>query len=95
NRKVGGMLVENSKDPEKFRTEKWDGLVEAIKEIAPTTIEGVNRNITDLSTTFDQETTIMHGLMEDTRDDRSELRGRVNLLYRDRPNPCRLRSYSF
>ncbi|GJU94875.1 hypothetical protein Tco_1319631 [Tanacetum coccineum] len=32
-------------------------------EIAPTTIEGVNRNITDLSTlstTFDQETTIMH-----------------------------------
>ncbi|GJY28178.1 hypothetical protein Tco_0403945 [Tanacetum coccineum] len=61
------------------------GLVEAIEEIAPTTIEGVNRNITDLSTTFDQETTIMHGLMEDARDDRSELRGRVNLLYRDRP----------
>ncbi|GJS31906.1 hypothetical protein Tco_0492526 [Tanacetum coccineum] len=60
-------------------------LVEAIEEIAPTTIEGVNRNITDLSTTFDQETTIMHGLMEDARDDRSELRGRVNLLYRDRP----------
>ncbi|GJU11921.1 hypothetical protein Tco_1134317 [Tanacetum coccineum] len=31
------------------------------------------------------ETTIMHGLMEDARDDRSELRGRVNLLYSDRP----------
>ncbi|GJX46651.1 hypothetical protein Tco_0271841 [Tanacetum coccineum] len=62
-------------------TDEWDGLVEAIEEIAPTTIEGVNRNITDLSTTFDQETTIMHGLMEDARDDRSELRGRVNLLY--------------
>ncbi|GJT36646.1 hypothetical protein Tco_0927065 [Tanacetum coccineum] len=46
-------------------TDEWDGLVEAIEEIAPTTIEGVNRNITDLSTTFDQETTIMHGLMED------------------------------
>ncbi|GJX99893.1 hypothetical protein Tco_0356912 [Tanacetum coccineum] len=29
--------------------------------------------------------TIMHGLMEDARDDRSELRGRVNLLYSDRP----------
>ncbi|GJX43526.1 hypothetical protein Tco_0260202 [Tanacetum coccineum] len=55
------------------------------REIAPTTLEGVNRNISDLSTTFDQETTIMHGLMEDARDDRSELRGRVNLLYRDRP----------
>ncbi|GJV52992.1 hypothetical protein Tco_1448733 [Tanacetum coccineum] len=66
-------------------TDEWDSLVEAIEEISPTTIEGVNRNITDLSTTFDQETTIMHGLMEDARDDRSELSGRVNLLYRDRP----------
>ncbi|GJR36803.1 hypothetical protein Tco_1212487 [Tanacetum coccineum] len=26
-------------------TDEWDGLVEAIEEIAPTTIEGVNRNI--------------------------------------------------
>ncbi|GJR06385.1 hypothetical protein Tco_0529369 [Tanacetum coccineum] len=33
----------------------------------------------------DERTTIMHGLMEDARDDRSELRGRVNLLYSDRP----------
>ncbi|GJR72313.1 hypothetical protein Tco_0084678 [Tanacetum coccineum] len=31
------------------------------------------------------ETTIMYGIMEDARDDRSQLRGRVNLLYRDRP----------
>ncbi|GJT61803.1 putative reverse transcriptase domain-containing protein [Tanacetum coccineum] len=30
------------------------------------------------------ETTIMYGIMEDARDDRSQLRGRVNLLYRDR-----------
>ncbi|GJW98525.1 putative reverse transcriptase domain-containing protein [Tanacetum coccineum] len=74
-------------------TDEWDGLVKAIEEIAPTTIEGVNRNITDLSTTFDQETTIMHGLMEDARDDRSELRGRVNLLYRDRANYHPLAGY--
>ncbi|GKD11548.1 hypothetical protein Tco_1195955 [Tanacetum coccineum] len=33
----------------------------------------------------DLETTIMYGIMEDARDDRSQLRGRVNLLYRDRP----------
>ncbi|GJR96591.1 hypothetical protein Tco_0268765 [Tanacetum coccineum] len=39
----------------------------------------------DLYKFVDMETTIMHGLMEDARDDRSELRGRVNLLYRDRP----------
>nr|GEU42182.1 hypothetical protein [Tanacetum cinerariifolium] len=32
----------------------------------------------------DRETTIMYGIMEDAQDDRSQLRGRVNLLYRDR-----------
>ncbi|GJR33866.1 hypothetical protein Tco_1209550 [Tanacetum coccineum] len=32
-----------------------------------------------------EETTIMYGIMEDAQDDRSQLRGRVNLLYRDRP----------
>nr|GFB71737.1 hypothetical protein [Tanacetum cinerariifolium] len=32
-----------------------------------------------------QETTIMYGLMEEAQDDQSQLRGRVNLLYRDRP----------
>ncbi|GKF98940.1 hypothetical protein Tco_0297723, partial [Tanacetum coccineum] len=37
-----------------------------------------------------QETTIMYGIMEDAQDDRSQLRGRVNLLYRDRPVHCRL-----
>nr|GEV50560.1 hypothetical protein [Tanacetum cinerariifolium] len=33
---------------------------------------------------FDRETTIMYGMMEEAQDDRSQLRGRVNLLYRDR-----------
>ncbi|GKA06051.1 hypothetical protein Tco_0685171 [Tanacetum coccineum] len=32
----------------------------------------------------DLETTIMYGMMEDAQDDRSLLRARVNLLYRDR-----------
>ncbi|GJR81819.1 hypothetical protein Tco_0152604 [Tanacetum coccineum] len=36
------------------------------------------------------ETTIMYGIMEDAQDDRSQLRGRVNLLYRDRPVHRRL-----
>nr|GFB27697.1 hypothetical protein [Tanacetum cinerariifolium] len=31
-----------------------------------------------------EETTIMYGIMEDAQDDQSQLRGRVNLLYRDR-----------
>nr|GEX52496.1 putative reverse transcriptase domain-containing protein [Tanacetum cinerariifolium] len=35
-------------------------------------------------TVVEQETTIMYGIMEDAQDDRSQLRCRVNLLYRDR-----------
>ncbi|GKC80625.1 hypothetical protein Tco_1131399 [Tanacetum coccineum] len=71
-------------------TDTWDDLVGAIDEIAPTTLEGVNQRVIDLSTVVEQETTIMYGIMEDARDDRSQLRGRVNLLYRDRPVHRRL-----
>ncbi|GJV38083.1 putative reverse transcriptase domain-containing protein [Tanacetum coccineum] len=71
-------------------TDTWDDLVGAIDEIAPTTLEGVNQRVTDLATIVEQETTIMYGIMEDARDDRSQLRGRVNLLYRDRPVHRRL-----
>nr|GEZ00500.1 hypothetical protein [Tanacetum cinerariifolium] len=67
-----------------------DELVGAIKEIAPTTLQGVNQRVTNLSTVVEHETTIMYGIMEDAQDDRSQLRGRVNLLYRDRPVHRRL-----
>nr|GEZ91175.1 hypothetical protein [Tanacetum cinerariifolium] len=65
-------------------TDTWDELVGASEEIAPTTLQGVNQRVTDLSTVVEQETTIMYGIMEDAQDDRSQLRGRVNLLYMDR-----------
>ncbi|GJU02481.1 hypothetical protein Tco_1112819 [Tanacetum coccineum] len=66
-------------------TDTWDDLVGAIDEIAPTTLEGVNQRVTDLATIVEQETTIMYGIMEDAQDDRSQLRGRVNLsCIRDR-----------
>nr|GEW10104.1 reverse transcriptase domain-containing protein [Tanacetum cinerariifolium] len=71
-------------------TDTWDELVGAINEITPTTLQGVNQRVTDLSTIVEQETTIMYGIMEDAQDDRSQLRGRVNLLYRDRPVHRRL-----
>nr|GEX14141.1 hypothetical protein [Tanacetum cinerariifolium] len=57
----------------------------ANEELAPTTLQGVNQRVTDLSTVVEQETTIMYGMMEEAQDDRSQLRGQVNLLYRDRP----------
>nr|GEU95345.1 reverse transcriptase domain-containing protein [Tanacetum cinerariifolium] len=66
-------------------TDIWDELVGASKEITPTTLQGVNQRVTDLSTIVKQETTIMYGMIEDAQDDRSQLRGRVNLLYRDMP----------
>nr|GFB19042.1 hypothetical protein [Tanacetum cinerariifolium] len=37
----------------------WDELVGASEEIAPTTLQRVNQRVTDLSTIFEQETTIM------------------------------------
>ncbi|GJS91111.1 hypothetical protein Tco_0773747 [Tanacetum coccineum] len=66
-------------------TDTWDDLVGAIEEITLTTLEGVNQWVTNLSTTIEQETTIMYGMIEDAQDDQSLLRARVKLLYRDRP----------
>nr|GEW47866.1 hypothetical protein [Tanacetum cinerariifolium] len=71
-------------------TDTWDELVGVNEEIAPTTLQGVNQRVTDLSTIVEQETNIMYSMMEEAQDDRSQLRGRVNLLYRDRPVHRRL-----
>ncbi|GJX91505.1 hypothetical protein Tco_0344831 [Tanacetum coccineum] len=64
-------------------TDTWDDLVGAIDEIAPTTLEGVNQRVTDLSTIVEQETTIMYGIMEDAQDDRSQLNQSVETLFDD------------
>nr|GEV04866.1 ribonuclease H-like domain-containing protein [Tanacetum cinerariifolium] len=61
-----------------------DELVGASEEIALTTLQGVNQRVTDLSTIVEHETTIMYGMMEEAQDDRSQLRHRVKLLYKDR-----------
>nr|GEZ28451.1 hypothetical protein [Tanacetum cinerariifolium] len=50
-----------------------DELVGASEEIAPTTLQGVNKRVADLSTIVEQETTIMYVMMEEAQDDRSEL----------------------
>ncbi|GJT06874.1 hypothetical protein Tco_0841336 [Tanacetum coccineum] len=66
-------------------TDTWDDLVGAIQEIAPTTLEGVNKRVTELATTVDQEDEIIYSQLDDARHDRALLRARVNMLYRDRP----------
>ncbi|GJU87566.1 hypothetical protein Tco_1295112 [Tanacetum coccineum] len=59
----------------------WDDLV----EIAPTTLEGVNQRVIELSTTVDQEDEIIYSQLDDARYDRALLRARVNMLDGDRP----------
>ncbi|GJZ17643.1 hypothetical protein Tco_0553766 [Tanacetum coccineum] len=63
----------------------WDDLVGAIQEIAPTTLEGVNQRVIELSSTVDQEDEIIYSHLDDARYDRALLRARVNRLDNDRP----------
>ncbi|GJR87697.1 hypothetical protein Tco_0211708 [Tanacetum coccineum] len=63
----------------------WDEIVEAMMEIAPTTLEGVDQRVTELDTTVRQRTEEFQVRFEEAYDDRAYLRARVNTLYRDRP----------
>ncbi|GJW51980.1 hypothetical protein Tco_0093331 [Tanacetum coccineum] len=70
-------------------TDTWDEMVEAMQEIAPTTLEGVNMRVTDLDTTVRQDTNEIYGRLDDTQDDRSLMSGQLNLLHRDRRSHAR------
>nr|GEU30192.1 hypothetical protein [Tanacetum cinerariifolium] len=65
-------------------TDAWDDLVGAIQEITSTIIKGVNQRVTKLSTTFDLETNMIYGMIEEKRDNQALQRARVNRLFRDR-----------
>ncbi|GJY95039.1 hypothetical protein Tco_0511400, partial [Tanacetum coccineum] len=65
-------------------TNTWDEMVEAMHEIAPTTLEGVNQRVTDLVTTVRTDTDEVYGRLDDAYDDRSLISGHLNLLRRDR-----------
>nr|GEW58465.1 hypothetical protein [Tanacetum cinerariifolium] len=62
----------------------WDNLVGAIQDTELTTVEGVNQGVTELSTTFDQETSMIYAMIEKKKDDQALQRARVNRLFRDR-----------
>nr|GEU46346.1 hypothetical protein [Tanacetum cinerariifolium] len=66
-------------------TDTWDSIVEAMQEIASTTLKGANQRVIELSTTVRQDTDEFYMRFEDAQDDRSFLRARVNTLFRDRP----------
>ncbi|GJQ92732.1 hypothetical protein Tco_0003871 [Tanacetum coccineum] len=66
-------------------TYTWDEIVEAMQEIAPNTLEGVNQRVTKLATIVRQDTYEFYVRFKDAQDDRAFLRARVNTLFRDRP----------
>ncbi|GJZ73376.1 hypothetical protein Tco_0637522 [Tanacetum coccineum] len=70
-------------DPYSIAREDLYGFVDVV-DVPPrcSTSRELDYDITD--TWDDLETTNMYGIIEDAQDDRSQLRGRVNLLYRDR-----------
>ncbi|GJU18831.1 putative ribonuclease H-like domain-containing protein [Tanacetum coccineum] len=62
----------------------WDEIVEAMMEIAPTTLEGVDQRVTELDTTVRQRTEEFEVRFEEARDDRAYLGALINTLYRER-----------
>ncbi|GJW25647.1 putative reverse transcriptase domain-containing protein [Tanacetum coccineum] len=62
----------------------WDEIVEAMMEIAPTTLEGVDQRVTKLDTTVRQRTEEFEVRFEEAHDDRAYLGALVNTLYRER-----------
>nr|GEX70842.1 reverse transcriptase domain-containing protein [Tanacetum cinerariifolium] len=56
----------------------------AIQETAPTTVEGVNQRVTELSTTFKRETSMIYAMIKEKQDYQALQRARVNRLFRDR-----------
>ncbi|GJR98192.1 putative reverse transcriptase domain-containing protein [Tanacetum coccineum] len=71
-----------------LEVDTWNEIFEAMMEVAPTTLEGVNQRVTELVTTVRQETEEFQVRFEDAQDDRTYLRARVNTLFRDRPYHC-------
>nr|GEW26291.1 reverse transcriptase domain-containing protein [Tanacetum cinerariifolium] len=65
-------------------TDTWDDVVGAIQETAPTTVDGVNQRVIELSTTFYQGTSMIYAMIEERQDDKALQRVRVNRLFRDR-----------
>nr|GEY48552.1 hypothetical protein [Tanacetum cinerariifolium] len=59
-------------------TDAWDDLVGAIQEIAPTTVKRVNQNMTEISTTFDLETSMIYAMIKEKWDDQALQRAQVS-----------------
>ncbi|GKG47555.1 hypothetical protein Tco_0507040, partial [Tanacetum coccineum] len=69
-----GPTLEADLRPDKVRemgygiTDTWDEIVEAMQEIALTTLEGVNQRVTELATIVRQDTYEFYVRFEDAQD---------------------------
>ncbi|GJS81883.1 reverse transcriptase domain-containing protein [Tanacetum coccineum] len=62
----------------------WVDLIEAVEEVAPTTLEGVNARVTELAGVQEQDTHDVYAVIEDTHDRQTQLFQRVDGLVEDR-----------
>ncbi|GKD81299.1 hypothetical protein Tco_1348138 [Tanacetum coccineum] len=68
-----------------LEADTWDEIVEAMMEVALTTLERVDQRVTQLDTTVRQRTEEFQVRFEEAHDDQEILRARFNTLFRDRP----------
>ncbi|GJW09368.1 hypothetical protein Tco_1575195 [Tanacetum coccineum] len=57
---------------------------EAVEEVAPTTLEGVNTRVTKLAAVQEQDTQDIYAMIEDAQDRQTQLSQRVDVLIEDR-----------
>ncbi|GJZ68199.1 putative reverse transcriptase domain-containing protein [Tanacetum coccineum] len=62
----------------------WVDPAEAVEEVAPTTLEGVNAKVTELAEVQEEDTQDLYALVEDAQDRQTRLSQRVNVLIEDR-----------
>ncbi|GKC25810.1 hypothetical protein Tco_1027960 [Tanacetum coccineum] len=62
----------------------WVDPTEAVEEVAPMTLEGVNARVTELAAVQEQDTHDVYAVIEDTQDRQTQLFQRVDGLVEDR-----------
>ncbi|GJW45836.1 hypothetical protein Tco_0077482, partial [Tanacetum coccineum] len=62
----------------------WVDPIEAVEEVVPTTLEGVNARVTELPEVQEEDTQDLYALVDDAQDRQTRLSQRVNVLIEDR-----------
>ncbi|GJT26351.1 hypothetical protein Tco_0906626 [Tanacetum coccineum] len=62
----------------------WVDPAEAVKEVAPTTLEGVNDRVTELARVQEEDTQDIYAVIEDVQDRQTLLSQRVDVLVEDK-----------